>query len=136
MTATSTPADRIREAADLLDRLDRAATPGPWIAADKGRNIAHQTERGPRGILSGQSRDDEDVALVVALRSTAGPVVTWLRDEADRMQREIDGFGWAFRESASDRLARIVGDHSHAVAVAEAVLGAAAGDTTKEKTHG
>jgi hypothetical protein len=75
-----TPAEELRAAADRLDALDKAATPGPWDrwTPPKPRNRAPVVGT---GIFYGL-RADPDADLVAALRPVVGPLAAWLRGEA------------------------------------------------------
>lgn len=137
----SSPADRLREAADLLDRLDQAARPGPWVAVldtpspavaapvDECTCRASGRDDWPHEAGCGHvlvcypdgARARGDARLIAALRHLAGPVSAWLRDEA----AAIESRSWWLPDDARN-------SYPKAFAVADAILGQASGDTTKD----
>lgn len=140
MPADLSPVERLTRAAEVLERLDRYATPGPW-RYDPGMewvNPANQAEHfeavfageaGSAAItvavtgLSDDLQSVRDAHLIAILRPLAGHVAAWLRAEADRFERAV-------------RAARVMGVQPipAALAVADAVLDRTSGDTTTQTT--
>ena len=124
MTAPTdeSPAATLRRAADLVERLEKAASPTDWCGysdcpTDQPRGEIFCGPRDEWGYRTGSvcswSEDDEngkvmsqtDVDLVSVLREAAAPLVAWLRSAA---------------EAAPE-----IGDDPRALAVARAILGEA-----------
>jgi len=111
-------ADLWTRAADRLEKLDQAASESPWrrygmtgVTSPDGDVIGEWRSRcdgcGEESTVIAAHTDDAD--LIVALRSLAPEVVSLLRAKAraaEVRQRTVPGF--AFRDHAMDRIARIV----------------------------
>ena len=62
-----TPAEELTLAAERLEALDAAATPGPWDI---------ETVANP---LPGVGMEEADAAFIAAMRGVAKPLAAWLR---------------------------------------------------------
>lgn len=111
---TTTPADRLRAAADLVEQRAAAATPGPWVA--ERRPYSHENVAGHVAAPNLVSTTRAGVALSTvddtAWITLAGPQIAphlaaWLRERADYVD------------------AVQVCNEPHALALADAILGGA-----------
>ncbi len=140
MTAVRTPVETLRAAADRLEALDKAATPGPWTVVEDYDDLVLATDDAldPDGdglcgsyrctdrvaehdftIYDEDSKEERQVratfGLIAALRPAAGPLAASLRESAEELVTYRDA-----KDVPEDHAARM---WRKELAVARAILG-------------
>jgi hypothetical protein len=80
-----TPAERLRAAADLIERTGAAATPGPWrIGRKVGRTLYCQGDPMFGDPLIGVLDEIDDAAWIALVGPDLAPALAaWMRGEAE-----------------------------------------------------
>jgi hypothetical protein len=100
----------LREAADRLDALADAATPGEWGVVGPDRNLLNPEPHSSVAHIGCQS--SSDAVYIAAMSPTVGKALAaWLRAEAvkhDEVDSLLGGFGLPVYDTPADTVARAV----------------------------